>query len=245
MLTRPSQAGRRYLCSAAALDGALGIAPHALLTLPASEAAPPGRRDVGGRASRGGWQLYSVAAPSLPKPLRRCRVQVFPLVGASTGALGGRVAPGPGPGAEAALRPGPLAALLAAAAPPLHFSIEAADALPATGDAVDAALDFGARGGHPALLTEELPSGDAAAAAATRLGVPLRAVRAPRWPVAGVRAYLRAAGPGLLVGSAWGGDGDEARERADAEADEPLFSFLMLRVAATDEEPKAPGEQAE
>jgi len=230
------QAGRRYQCSASALDGALGLAPHALLTLPASELAPAGRRDAGRRTARGGWHLYDVATPALPAPLRRCRAQVFPLAGASTGALGGRVAPGPGKGAAATQRLGPLAALLAAAAPPLHFSIEAAETLPSTGDAVDAALDFGARGGHPPLLAEELPSGDAAAAAAERLGVPLRPVRAPRWPVAGVRAYLRAAGPGLLVGSAWGGDGEAAMERADAEADEPLFSFLMLRTAATDEE---------
>ena len=237
------QAGRRYLCSAATLEGALGIAPHALLTLPASEAAPAGRRDSSRRSQQGGWHLYSVAAPALPAPLRRCRAQVFPLAGASAGALGGRVAPGAG-GAASALRSGPLAALLAAAAPPLHFSIEAAEALPASGDAVDAALDFGARGGHPPLLAEELPAGPAAAAAAQRLGVPLRPLRAPRWPVAGVRAYLRAAGPGLLVGSAWGGDGEAALERADAEADEPLFYFLMLRVAtdeatATEEEADA------
>jgi len=132
-----------------------------------------------------------------------------------------------------------VAALLAAAAPALHFSLEACAALPATGEPCDVALDFGARGGHAPLLQEELPDGAAASHAAQRLGVPLRPVRPPAWPVAGLRAYLRAAGPGLLVGSAWGGDGEAAQTRADAEADEPLFTFLMLRTATTDEADEA------
>jgi hypothetical protein len=86
------------------------------------------------------------------------------------------------------------------------------------------------------LGAEHLASSRAARRALRRLRV--RVSLEPRR----ARARSRLAGPGLLVGSAWGGDGEAALERADAEADEPLFHFLMLRVAATDEEDEAGGE---
>jgi hypothetical protein len=214
--TRAAQAGRRYSASEAELAGVLGYASSVLDMLPLSDHSSeraPQRRE---------WHVYALRAPELPRAARAARALLFPTAGAGAGALGGRVAAGRRDGVRTAL---------ANRFSPLYFSLEPCDAVPATRERCDAVMDWGARGATPPLLPEEVPFSPGGLATARALGISLPPVRAPRWPGAGLRAYLRPVGPGVIVGAAYRGDGVEAAAtRADAEADEAAFTFLMLRA---------------
>jgi hypothetical protein len=218
--SRAPQAGRRYGASDAALAGALGAACGALDILPRGDSDDQDEE----------WHVYAASAPALPPPFRRARLLLFPAGGAGGDALGGRVA--------AARRPGSPGGMLGSVLDrfsPGYFSAYQCDAVPASGEPCDAVLDWGVAGAPPALLPQEIPSGAATDAACARVGIALPRVRTPRWPAAGLRAYLRPVGPGALIAAAWRGDGGidaaaDADAAAAAEADEPAFTFLMLRV---------------
>jgi hypothetical protein len=194
----------------------LGYASNALDMLPLSDHSSP-------RApQRREWHVYALRAPELPSPARAGRALLFPTAGAGEGALGGRVAAGRRDGVRSRL---------VARFSPLYFSVEPCETVPASRERCDAVMDWGARGATPPLLDEEVPFTPGGLATARVLDVALPPVRAPRWPGAGLRAYLRPVGPNVLVGAAYRGDGAEAAAtRADAEADEAAFTFLMLRV---------------
>jgi hypothetical protein len=176
--------------------------------------------------------VYAASAPALLPPFRRARLLLFPAGGAGGDALGGRVAADRRAGRPG--RGGMFASILDRFSPG-YFSAYQCDAVPASGEPCDAVLDWGVAGAPPALLPQEVPNGAAADAACARVGIALPRVRAPRWPAAGLRAYVRPVGPGALIAAAWRGDGGvdagaDADAAAAAEADEPAFTFLMLRV---------------
>ena len=180
----------------------------------ASSARAPQRRE---------WHVWAGRAPELPalSPFRSFRFLAFPT---DAGALGGRVAPGRGRGARSAAGRGFFDRLAQ-----LYCSVEPCAEVPATRERCDALADWGAPRGPPPLLPDEVPRGPGADATARALQMRLPSLAKPRWPAAGLRAYLRPVAPGMLVGSAWRGDGgDGGAEEALSEADEPAFNFVML-----------------
>lgn len=194
-----AQAGQRYVGKDTERPSMLTFS--AMDMLPVAASSPSSTQ-------REAWQLYAVRAPGLPLIARSARALVFRT---PDGALGGRVAAGQ--------RFKSVRAKVADRLWPLYFSLQACDAVSNTAERCDAVMDWGMRGALPPLLPEQLPLSPGGLATALELGVRLVPMRAPKWPAANLRAFLRPVGPGLFVGAAFRGA-----------AAEPAFTFLMLRT---------------